>query len=375
MTLSYAANFFRTQLMADAPAAASAVTVRDNGIFTQLAFPTYMVIHGHNPARREVVEVTGSGVSGDERTLILGARGLEGSTVAAGSAWANGSRVVAPPLKQTLDDIHNRYVPRTLVDAKGDLLLGSASDTVIRQAVGSNNTILMANSATSSGVQWQTAATAVQQLITTKGDLAVNNGTTAVRLPVGSNNQQLVADSTQATGLRWANGGMQLIGEQILSSTTSLSVASIPATFKALRVYAMMRSDQATTIQTGSTIRLNANATAANYVYHSDVNSSTTATGAQGSAALPLFSNFAATAPADYFTVFTMDIPWYADTSMPFVTASYTSRSPGYSGATGYMHDGSFIFSSGAVAINRIQLVSASGGFIAGSRMAVYGVH
>jgi hypothetical protein len=43
--------------------------------------------------------------------------------------------------------------------------------------------------------------------ITTKGDLAVSNGTTLVRLGVGSNTQVLTADSTTATGLKWAAAG------------------------------------------------------------------------------------------------------------------------------------------------------------------------
>ncbi len=42
----------------------------------------------------------------------------------------------------------------TLVDAKGDLLVGSANDTVARLAVGSNNMILTADSAQATGVKW-----------------------------------------------------------------------------------------------------------------------------------------------------------------------------------------------------------------------------
>lgn len=43
-----------------------------------------------------------------------------------------------------------------LVDAKGDLLLGTADNTLARQAVGTNGQLLQANSATSTGVQWVT---------------------------------------------------------------------------------------------------------------------------------------------------------------------------------------------------------------------------
>lgn len=42
------------------------------------------------------------------------------------------------------------------INAKGDILVGTADDTVGRLSVGINNQILVANSATSTGVQWQT---------------------------------------------------------------------------------------------------------------------------------------------------------------------------------------------------------------------------
>jgi len=45
----------------------------------------------------------------------------------------------------------------TLVDAKGDLLVGTASDTIGRLAVGTNGYILTADSAQSAGVKWAAA--------------------------------------------------------------------------------------------------------------------------------------------------------------------------------------------------------------------------
>lgn len=41
-----------------------------------------------------------------------------------------------------------------MVDAKGDLLVGTAADTAARLAVGSNNTVLVADSSASTGVKW-----------------------------------------------------------------------------------------------------------------------------------------------------------------------------------------------------------------------------
>jgi hypothetical protein len=42
----------------------------------------------------------------------------------------------------------------TIVDAKGDIIAATAADTVARLAVGANNTVLTADSATSTGLKW-----------------------------------------------------------------------------------------------------------------------------------------------------------------------------------------------------------------------------
>jgi hypothetical protein len=43
----------------------------------------------------------------------------------------------------------------TVVDAKGDLMVGSADNTIDRLVVGDDNKILMANSSASLGVSWE----------------------------------------------------------------------------------------------------------------------------------------------------------------------------------------------------------------------------
>lgn len=46
----------------------------------------------------------------------------------------------------------------TIVDAKGDLIVATAADTVSRLAVGSNDQVLTADSTTATGVKWAAAA-------------------------------------------------------------------------------------------------------------------------------------------------------------------------------------------------------------------------
>lgn len=43
----------------------------------------------------------------------------------------------------------------SVIDAKGDLLVGTADNTVARQVVGANGTVLMADSGQTNGIKWQ----------------------------------------------------------------------------------------------------------------------------------------------------------------------------------------------------------------------------
>ncbi|KKK82517.1 hypothetical protein LCGC14_2802600, partial [marine sediment metagenome] len=53
-------------------------------------------------------------------------------------------------------DPHTGYVLESLLDAKGDLYVASADDTVAKLTVGSNNEYLVAASGESTGLKWQT---------------------------------------------------------------------------------------------------------------------------------------------------------------------------------------------------------------------------
>lgn len=93
----------------------------------------------------------------------------------------------------------------TIVDAKGDLIVATAADSVSRQAVGSNNQTLYADSTQSTGVAWGASA---KSALTAKGDLlTATAANTLSNLAVGTNGQVLTADSTTATGLKWAAVG------------------------------------------------------------------------------------------------------------------------------------------------------------------------
>lgn len=97
-------------------------------------------------------------------------------------------------------------IPATTVDAKGDLIVASAADTVGRLAVGTNGHVLVADSAEALGVKWSAAGTGIPETtFNAKGDLlsASADNTMAV-LTVGTNGHVLTADSAEAAGIKWA---------------------------------------------------------------------------------------------------------------------------------------------------------------------------
>lgn len=70
-------------------------------------------------------------------------------------------------------------IQQTLFDAKGDLIAASAADTPIRLAVGTDGFVLVANSATASGLEWVAVSALISPSTitrrTTTGDITVAN--------------------------------------------------------------------------------------------------------------------------------------------------------------------------------------------------------
>jgi hypothetical protein len=97
-----------------------------------------------------------------------------------------------------------------LIRAKGDLLAGTDADQVDRLPVGDNGQVLTADSAAATGLSWQTPGEAgggiPETIVDAKGDLIVATAAdTVARLPVGNDGQILMADSDATEGVVWIN--------------------------------------------------------------------------------------------------------------------------------------------------------------------------
>ena len=183
-----------------------------------------------------------TGFGGTPSSLTFGGSNSAGSSSFA--ARVDHTHAVPDPNLQNLTN----YVAKAIVDAKGDLIAGTASDTVSRFAVGTNGQILSANSATATGLQWinpastlivsntmpaspvagdlwfdtttgrmfvyydsffvetGTATDFTADLINAKGDLLVGTADdTPTRVAVGADGTFLQADSGQTTGVKWSS--------------------------------------------------------------------------------------------------------------------------------------------------------------------------
>jgi hypothetical protein len=69
------------------------------------------------------------------------------TSITTGTIWVD---------KDSTDITANPFIPTATINAKGDLLVGSANDSIVTLSSGTNGQVLKANSATTSGLEWGT---------------------------------------------------------------------------------------------------------------------------------------------------------------------------------------------------------------------------
>jgi len=125
----------------------------------------------------------------------------------------------------------------TAIESLGDAIDASLLDL----KGGTTNQVLAKNSNTDMDFKWVADASGIPAtIIDAKGDLIAGTAAdTAARLAVGTDGQVLTADSTTATGLAWsasAGGGMTLLSTTSLSSS-SILLSSISGSYNELWIY------------------------------------------------------------------------------------------------------------------------------------------
>jgi hypothetical protein len=168
--------------------------------------------------------------------------------------------------------------------------------------------------------------------------------------------------------------GLTLISTTTLgSNTTTVTLGSIPATYKHLRIIFSGRSSTANTGVSNIFVRVNGD-TSSSYWWHateiyngsiSNVASASVATAGQ----MGYTQNNSHT--AGYFSGTELEIVDYAATTK-FKTGRFQSREDSVDSVVGYMDYGSFVFLNTAV-VSSLSFYLSSGDWIAGSRFSIYG--
>lgn len=125
----------------------------------------------------------------------------------------------------------NAQIPKSTITAKGDLLVGTGSGTLVAQGVGANGTVLTANSAQADGVEWATPASGGMTLLSTTS----LSGTSTTVSSISSGYTHLyieVFGATWGTGTQSITFGTNSMGSDgawvgIASSSASVQYGTV----------------------------------------------------------------------------------------------------------------------------------------------------
>ncbi len=222
-----------------------------------------------------------------------------------------------------------------------------------------------------------TTSTAVTGLVDAAGDLLYGTAdNTLGKLAVGTAYQTLRVNSG-ATAPEWVSGGMHLIAETVLGSdTASIDFSSIPATFRHLRLVYLLRSTVASN-QDSVVLTFNADTTNANYDRQLLQSGGATNTGQESLAttgARNITTIPAASSPSNHFGNGEISVHNFAGTTgykqAITVGAAWRART-----TTLNQLQVQIVSWASTTAVNQITLAPSTGpNFLTGSRVALYGI-
>jgi hypothetical protein len=190
-------------------------------------------------------------------------------------ANANTASLVNPSIAYTLNDLQGQItgldpagsVSKGTIDAKGDLLVGSANDTVDNLAVGSNNYVLVADSAQTLGIKWAAlpaASTSIAGIVQLNDGYASTSTTTsptanALKSVYDLSERKALTINTQS-GTTYTLVATDADSKMVqFTSSSSVTVTVPPSIFTAGQQINLTRyGTGSVTVQGGSGITVNA---------------------------------------------------------------------------------------------------------------------
>ncbi|NBP03578.1 MAG: hypothetical protein EBU90_26485 [Proteobacteria bacterium] len=125
-----------------------------------------------NWATQLVTPVSGSDYSAKYNANLAATSATSAATSASSAATSAASAAASAALIGSA-------ISATIVDAKGDLIVASAADTVTRLAVGTDGFLLTASSTAANGITWAAAPVSLPSQTGNGGKYLTTNGSTA----------------------------------------------------------------------------------------------------------------------------------------------------------------------------------------------------
>jgi hypothetical protein len=159
-------------------------------------------------------------------------------------------------------------VAKATVDAKGDLIAGTADNTVDRLAVGANDTVLTADSSTATGLKWAAAGSSDNFALINSGGTALT-GAATITVNVSGKNILYVrvvtassanAASTFTLRLNADSGSNYIYSSLYAFDSSSLVIRTDNSTGATSHVFGVMGNDQTSNVS-GHALISGANAT------------------------------------------------------------------------------------------------------------------
>lgn len=222
-----------TQTTMTVPSSAAATSLLGGQTLAAGNVDIFTVVIDPDTVNEEVVFVTD--VNGDTLTISRGQAGT-GTAGVSGIAHSAGATVRHVLTSSDLDFFRNGVatadaaIAKAIVDAKGDLITATASDTPARLAVGTNGQVLKVNSSTATGLEWGTITQGkVLQVVQGTSTSNVSNSTSsyvdtglsATITPSSASSKVLVL-MTSGTIYKTAGNALNGINIQLVRGSTTI---------------------------------------------------------------------------------------------------------------------------------------------------------